>query len=323
MDARGWGWTPSEIRQAQLIEWIVPQTTEHYLPVKPFYDDLPDQSANTFQVAHSDLRSLERRSLAGLAAGLGGIESLDVMATPQARELAEELQAARASKPLRKAACRDAMTDWLYSLDAVSPPGPARDRMLDDPGRGTWFGLPFPAGDLDAAAAWLERNGLPGGRHVDQYAGPVLLYLTDAGVRCAEDFGSDTGRYLDKRQQAPSGSGHTFNIGTNSGPFQVAGDRARQLQKVGASAADLQLVIAGITEIVRALVPGVPDADAEERAALAAVGATGADQSALQRFRDWALSALRAGSTSAAVAAVSSVTTTLLIDAGHLATHLG
>lgn len=82
MDARGWGWTPSEIRQAQLIEWIVPQTAEHYLQVKPFYDALPDQSANTFQVAHSDLRSLERRSLAGLAAGLGGIESLDVLANP-------------------------------------------------------------------------------------------------------------------------------------------------------------------------------------------------------------------------------------------------
>jgi hypothetical protein len=36
-------------------------------------------------------------------------------------------------------------------------------------------GLPFSAGDLDATAAWLERNGLAGGRHVDQYAGPVLL----------------------------------------------------------------------------------------------------------------------------------------------------
>jgi hypothetical protein len=57
----------------------------------------------------------------------------------------------------------------------------------------------------------------------------------------------------------------------HSDPFQVAGDRARQLQKVGASADDLQLVIARITEIVRALVPGVPDADAEEGAALPAM----------------------------------------------------
>jgi hypothetical protein len=54
-----------------LIEWIVPQTVEHYLPVKPFHDALPDQSTNTFQVAHSDLRSLERRSLAGLAVRAG------------------------------------------------------------------------------------------------------------------------------------------------------------------------------------------------------------------------------------------------------------
>ncbi len=49
MDERGWGWTASEIRRAQLIEWIVPQSGDVFVPVRPFYEALPDQEANTFR----------------------------------------------------------------------------------------------------------------------------------------------------------------------------------------------------------------------------------------------------------------------------------
>ena len=94
------------------------------------------------------------------------------------------------------------------------------------------------------------------------------------------------------------------------------------MQNFGASADDLRLLITGIAEIVRALVPAVADADAQEKAAIAAVADTSVDKSALQRFRDWAVSTVRAGATNAAVAAISSATTTLLIEAGHLASHL-
>src|ERR1700735_3549229 len=130
MDERGWGWTTSEIRQTQLVEWIVPQSADTYVPVKPFYDELADQDALTLAVVHGDLQSLQQCSLIDLAAGLGGLESYDVLATPEARRLVEELQARRVSKRLRKAACRDAMVDWLYSRDALSPLAqPARDEM--------------------------------------------------------------------------------------------------------------------------------------------------------------------------------------------------
>ena len=114
-----------------------------------------------------------------------------------------------------------------------------------------------------------------------------------------------------------------MTIGTNTAPFQVAGDNARQVQNIGTSANDLRQLISGITTIVRALVPDVPDADAEEQAALAAISDLGADQSALERFRAWTVNTVRAGANAAAVAAVSSVTTTLLIEAAKLASHLG
>jgi hypothetical protein len=212
------------------------------------------------------------------------------------------------------------MVNWLYSRDAVSPPGVDRDGILTDH-RGHFYAKPFEADDLDAAAAWLYRNRLVGGTMIAEAQGPVVLHLTDSGVKCAEDFDSDTGAYLERQQYRASGP--TVNIGTNSAPFQVAGDNARQVQNIGTSVNDLRQLITGITTIVRALVPDVPDADMEEQAALAAVSDQGVDQSALERFRAWTVNTVRTGANAAAVAAVSSATTTLLLEAGKLASHLG
>jgi hypothetical protein len=326
VDARGWYWTASEIRQARLIEWIGERCAERpaseYVPVAPFYGALPDQEMNTYQIARGDLDFLASRSLLRLAAGLGGIESLDVLATPEGRAFAEGLQAARANKQSRRSACRDAMVDWLYSRDALIPPGAIRDTMLQDPQHGYWFAEPFSADDLDIAAAWLRRQGLVKGTGIGQMLGPVILYLTDAGVMCAENFGADAGAYLEK-QQYRAGPGPTVSIGVNRGPVQVAGDNSRQVQNIGIRPDDLKQLITGIAEIVRALVPDAPNADQEHQAALAAIGGDMVDRSVLERFRDWAVNTVRAGATSAAVAAVSSVTTTLLIEAGHLASHIG
>jgi hypothetical protein len=324
VDERGWGWTVSETRQARLVEWIVQRSAEWgdgvYVPLDRFYDSLPDRSANIYQIALDDVNSLDSRSLIQLANSFGGVESLGAQSTPEGRAFTEELQAARSNKQRRRSACRDAMVDWLYSRDALSRPGLVRDGILQDH-QGYFFAELFTADDLDAAADWLYRNSLVGGTMIAQTQGPVRLYLTDYGVKCAEDFRSDTSAYLERQQYRASGP--TVNIGTNSGPFQVAGDNARQVQNMGTSADDLRQLITGITTIVRALVPDVPDADVEEHAALAAVSDRGVDQSALNRFCAWTVSTVRAGANAAVVAAVSSVTTTLLIEAGKLASHLG
>jgi hypothetical protein len=58
-------------------------------------------------------------------------------------------------------------------------------------------------------------------------------------------------------------------------------------------------MISEITTIVRALVPDVPDADASEQAALAAISDQAVDQSALERFRAWMLNTVRAGASAA------------------------
>ncbi len=266
------------------------------------------------------MNEIERSSLIDLANSFGGVESLAAQSTPDGRAFADDLQAARSDTRRRRSACRDAMVDWLYSREAVNAPGVVRDRMLQDR-RGYFFAEPFTADDLDAAAAWLYRQGLVGGTMTGQTLGPVRLYLTDTGVKCVEDFSSDTGGYLERQQYRTSGP--TVTIGTNSAPIQIAGDYARQIQNIGTSANDLRQLISGIATIVRALVPDVADADAEEQAALAAVSDRGVDRTALERFRAWTVNTVRAGANAAAVAAVSSATTTLLIEAAKLAGHLG
>lgn len=266
------------------------------------------------------MNELERRSLIDLANSFGDVYALGAQSTPQGRAFADDLRAARSNTQRRRAACRDAMVDWLYSRDGVDPPGVVRDTMSQDR-RGYFFAEPFTDNDLDSAAAWLYRQGLVKGAMVDQALGPVRLYLTDAGVKCVEEFGAETGGYLGGQRSQTSGP--NVYIGTNSAPFQIAGDYAHQVQNIGTSADDLRQLIAVITTILRALVPDVPDVDAEEQAALAAVGDLSVDRSALERFCAWTVNTVRTGVNAAAVGVVSSATTTLLIEAAKLSGHLG
>jgi hypothetical protein len=219
MEDRGWGWTASKIRQVRLVEWLVPQSSSMaYVPVKPFYDAEPDQGALTVQVVHDELRELERQSLIDLAAGVGGVESYDARGTAEGRRLLEELRARRDDKRLRKIACRDAMVDWLYARNATSPMrDTARSGMLADPLRGTWLAESFSEDDLDAAAGWLERHRLVDGMTAWGEEGPVRLYLTDAGVTCAEESDSDTARFTALQQPNLTGVAVTQSVGTQVG----------------------------------------------------------------------------------------------------------
>ena len=70
------------------------------------------------------------------------------------------------------------------------------------------------------AVGWLHRQGMVKGTIASGCEGPVRLYLTDAGVACTEEFGSDTARYLAAQRPAaagPSGSNTVTIHGPASG----------------------------------------------------------------------------------------------------------
>jgi len=326
MNTDGLGWTTSAIRQAQLIEWIIPkQDAPTYVPVKSFYDALPDQRANDNDIAYADLKHLEQLGLLDLALGMGGIDAFDVRVTAEARDLAEQRQAARADRSRRRAACRIAMLDWLLSIDAVREFNqPARDSMLDSPAHGFWHGQPFTdEDDLDQAAAWLFGNGLVKGPTVDQAQGPVQLYLTDAGVTCAERYDSDVDRYAQAQAQQKLAGGFNLSFGgDNYG--QVAGHHARQEQHntTGASAEELRGYVVALAELVRAFAPQATSLDSLQAAALAAARDGAVDKPVLQRFGDWVLSVIKQGVNAAVVPAVTATVTTMMLEAGRLTGRL-
>lgn len=61
MNERGWGWTASEIRRVQLLEWIAAEYAKHPAEaseVKAFYDTRSDQTENDNGVAFGDLTDM-------------------------------------------------------------------------------------------------------------------------------------------------------------------------------------------------------------------------------------------------------------------------
>jgi hypothetical protein len=324
VNERGWGWTASEIRRVQLLEWIAEEAVDRpgqYIEVKAFYDSRADQSENDFDVARADLAYLAGTRLILDGSGIGGIESMAAMPEPQGHDFLEQLLARRANKAQRRAACRDAMVAWLYAADATNTLRLAlRDRMLDDLQHGMWLAAPFDSTDLADAAGWLQDEGFVDGVGADQAIGPLQLYLTGPGIACAERFDSDTRRYQEERMGHRSGP--TVTIGNNSGPLQVAGDHAKQTQQVGASAEHLRDLITSIAELVRLAAPDAADLDSQQAAALAAAKDGAADPSAIKRFRDWALAIVGKGVSAALTPAVTAATNDMLHEAGRLAGHL-
>lgn len=327
MTERGWGWTASKIRQTQLTVWIASQLPGSGLvaaqdfSVASFYAALPDQSVNNREVVVSDLEALKRARLINFQAPFGGIEHIHVQATQGGRDQAEAWRQVRTNPRLRKQACRDALVSWLHGEDSSELHLPVVERMLTDPRHGLFFAEPFSGTDVDEASAWLERNGLVKGPKVDGRLGPVRAYLLDAGITCAEDFDADTDNYMKAQKNTP-GSAHTIYISGDNHGQVAAGDNAHQVQNISRPE-DLRLLTAGIAEIVRAFAPDYADESAKEaEAAQAAITARGVDVPALERFRDWAVGALRTGASNAVVAAVSSSTTFLIIEAGRLAAHI-
>lgn len=170
--------------------------------------------------------------------------------TPAGRTRAAEVRSKRYDRSGRQWACRSALVAWLHDRDASESPTRATgwDGFFVE-GRATFFGDPFSVDEGDRAAALLHRHALIDGETSGQTDGPVLSYLTDGGVRCAERFDLDVRTYLEAMEQPQAGP--TFNV--NATNVQLAtGDRLQQTMTVTQTSAQLVLVIEGIVQMLQA-----------------------------------------------------------------------
>lgn len=324
MNERGWDWTASEIRRVQLLEWVADEPVEHpgeYAEVKAFYDARPDQNENAIGVAKDDLTYLAEVRLIANGSGIGGVETMAAMLTAQGHDFVERLRAKRTHKVHRRTACRDAMAAWLYAADAISTDRMVlRELMLKDLQHGMWLAALFAQLDLADAAGWLYDQGFVDGIRAWGDPGPIRLYLKGPGIACAERFDSDTRRYQEELMGQRSRP--TVNIENNSGPVQVAGDHAHQVQQFGARAEHLRDLITSIAELVRLAAPDAGDLDAQRKTALAAAKDGAVDQLAIKRFAAWVLAIVGKGASTALTPAVTAATNDMLHEAGRLAGHL-
>jgi hypothetical protein len=248
--APAWQLTADERRLALLLVWLVEQDRgSSIIEVESFYEN---DEARAGQ-ARDDVRDLEARGWAGSVFGGGGsLGSLSAMVEPAGRSAAGAIRQNWQNQPARRAASRSALVAWLYEVDAVEVPSSAVDWYgIIDTEHGHFYGDAFTAAELERAAAWLQRNDLVQGPSAAELDAPLLAYLTDRGVTCAEQYGCDVNAFKEA-QDTPQRGGHTFNVNAHNDQM-ATGDQSQQTITIGQTAQDIAIALRGLGEMAREL----------------------------------------------------------------------
>lgn len=245
-----WRLNADERRLVQLLLWLDDRDEgESQIEVAPFYDG--DQSR--MRQARSDLRDLEVRDWASpYFGGAMTLAGMTAVLSPTGRSAADTLRRNLKDQPGRRTACRSALVFWLYQVDALEVPTSAVDWIeMADTDHGLFYNDAFTELELERAAAWLHRHGLVDGPTVAEADAPVLAYLTDDGVDCAERYDSDTTKFLEARQMQQQ-LGATFHV-TGQNVQVATGDHSQQVITLGPTAHELASALQGLVEIVQGL----------------------------------------------------------------------
>lgn len=264
--AHDWMLTEDEIRQMRLMVWLVEESEGDIPDPVGFYGD-----DSAYELARRDVQALAARGLVRpWFSGGASLTSLSMGLEPEGRRVAASVRQMWDDRGKRRLAARTAVVAWLYDQDAIETPSASISLQgIHTSPYGTFYGDLLSGEEVDRASAWLRRHELIDGSSVAQFDGPVRAYLTDGGVRCAEQCDGDATAYVEAQRSQQTGQGQTvWNV---NGQVQYAtGDHARQVINVGQTADDLALALRGLAELVRRLGLSVPedelDALAEEAA---------------------------------------------------------
>jgi len=319
MGDSGWGGTEQEHRIIGLLVWLSEQSNG-FVNAGDFYEQQPSR---THQVL-GDIQLLADRGLVDAAIGGGGIGALEVSLTGSGSQEAAKYRAEQQRRRPREWACRSAAVAWLDELDAVGSLAKSTTWSgFTQHSLAQYYGTRFSGDDVDAAAAWLKRNGLIEGVTVAEMDGPVRSFLTDKGQDCVENYDSDVRAYLaDMQQRGRQQPTVSVHVGGNvSGNMQIAGRNGTQTINVTSSLEGLTLAIQGISQIVRDL--GYAEGQEAElqqvtKDAIDELGSEASDLSALRHFGQWVIGCAEQGGQAAIIAAVTLVTSGALQSAEQI-----
>jgi hypothetical protein len=303
-----------EIRKANLLKWLADQGLGSHL-VSAFYED----QENSFQLMRQDVKDLEAEGLVKPIFHGGGM--IEAEATSQGRTHIEALLGARDDAAKRRWACRSSLVRWIDQKEAHhESESIVVKELLSDP-RANFYGVAFDATELDRASEWLKNKGLVDGRIVEESAGPVQAFLTESGIECVEHFDGDVLQYVNSKERQTVGA--TVNVDAHN--VQVStGQGASQVMHIGATMDQLQLALAGLVEMIRAMDLIADDAELSrlQESATADLLNDKPTVASLERFVEWVQAKAIAGGNAAAAAAIIFMTNGLLTDASHLASGL-
>jgi hypothetical protein len=314
----GWGGTEEEHRHVRMLLWVTeqPDSRPNLGAFHNFDDGLLEQTA-------TDGEAMEQMGWVARDYVMARMHGLYVIATAMGRALADQIREQRSNRRVRERACSSALLSWLDAENAVGDASKALSLQgfyLDR--RALYYGEMFTVEEADQAAAWLERQGLIGGHHVDEFAGPVSAFLTDQGEECIEDYDGDVRRYIAATKQPRPQQGVTVSVGGNvTGSMQVAGRDGVLTVNVTNSVEGLTLALQGIADIISALgYAAGQEAELVEltRAAVEELSAERPDIGVLRRFGDWIVSCAQQGGQAAVVAAVTLFTSGALQSAEQI-----
>lgn len=206
MTDRGWSADSSVVLRHRTVTWLAERQREEPGRIKSNADVAAALDADVRDVvAAVDLLAADGVCMPG--DGMVPASS-SARLTPVGASLASAWATARASLRQRRAACRDALLEWLYEQ-----PGEVSDvtAFLPDV-RARFFGDPFSEAEANEALDYLGEVGLAKGISVAWGGSLLRPDVTADGKTCVERYNSSVGAWL-----ARSGTGTTFSISNSQG----------------------------------------------------------------------------------------------------------
>lgn len=309
-----WALPPADERHARLLEYLSDKG-RGFQALGEFYDHDDSRLGEALR----DVKQLLDRKQLKAAIEPGGVDAVAASLEPQGARYVENIREARARRVPRRWALRQGLLSWLTEEGAVGSSRSVTWDGFDGDLRSRYYGDTFQSDERDAAAAWLQRQGLIDGINVAEMDGPVRAFLTDEGERCSERFKCNVEAYIESKERRGVGS-TIWNV--TGQQVQVAtGPKSKQKIIVGPTADEVKLGLQGVAELVAEL---RRDAATEKRAAelvKEAVDDLDSDEPTgepARRFLEWAKECVQEGGTAAVVAAVTAMSSGLLADIERL-----